>query len=63
MGAETDRNKNLGDAAGASSRGSEKQDKPDPEERTRGTNRDFDETEESANQGHGHPREERGTKS
>jgi hypothetical protein len=29
-------------------------------ERTAGTNRDFDETEEARNQGHGHPREERG---
>lgn len=29
---------------------------------TEGTNRDFDEQEESKNQGHGHPREERGTK-
>ena len=28
--------------------------------KTEGTNRDFDETRESANQGHGHPREERG---
>ncbi len=27
--------------------------------RTAGTNRDFDEKQESANQGHGHPREER----
>ena len=26
---------------------------------TEGTNRDFDETNESRNQGHGHPREER----
>jgi hypothetical protein len=29
-------------------------------ERTAGTDRDFDETGESRNQGHGHPREERG---
>jgi hypothetical protein len=29
-------------------------------DRTAGTNRDFDETDESRNQGHGHPREERG---
>ena len=28
--------------------------------RTAGTNRDFDEAGESRNQGHGHPREERG---
>lgn len=28
---------------------------------TEGTNRDFDETGESKNEGHGHPREERGT--
>jgi hypothetical protein len=28
--------------------------------KTEGTNRDFDETGESENQGHGHPREERG---
>ena len=28
--------------------------------KTEGTNRDFDERRESANQGHGHPREERG---
>ena len=27
--------------------------------RTAGTNRDFDDTREAANQGHGHPREER----
>ena len=32
----------------------------DHSSRTSGTNRDFDETQESANQGHGHPREERG---
>lgn len=31
------------------------------ESRTAGTNRDFDETQESKNQGHGHPREEPGT--
>ena len=31
--------------------------------KTAGTNRDFDETRESANQGHGHPREERGDRS
>ena len=30
------------------------------EQATRGTNRDFDQSEEAANQGHGHPREERG---
>lgn len=29
------------------------------ERATRGTNRDFDESGESHNQGHGHPREER----
>jgi hypothetical protein len=29
-------------------------------DRTAGTNRDFDETGESRNQRHGHPREERG---
>ena len=29
------------------------------ERATRGTNRDFDESGESINQGHGHPREER----
>ncbi len=28
--------------------------------KTEGTDRDFDERRESANQGHGHPREERG---
>jgi hypothetical protein len=28
--------------------------------RTEGTNRDYDESQRSANQGHGHPREERG---
>ena len=28
--------------------------------KTAGTDRDFDERRESANQGHGHPREERG---
>ena len=36
---------------------------PDREEqrsRTAGTNRDFDESGESRNQGHGHPRAERG---
>jgi hypothetical protein len=31
--------------------------------RTSGTNRDFDESNESDNQGHGHPREERGRSS
>ena len=30
--------------------------------KTAGTNRDFDESGESRNQGHGHPREERGVK-
>jgi hypothetical protein len=29
--------------------------------KTAGTNRDFDESGESVNQGHGHPREERGS--
>lgn len=29
-------------------------------DRTAGTNRDFDESGEAVNQGHGHPREERG---
>lgn len=29
-------------------------------ESTQGTNRDFDESGEARNQGHGHPREERG---
>ena len=33
---------------------------PQHNSRTEGTNRDFDESGESANQGHGHPREERG---
>ena len=32
-------------------------------DRTAGTNRDFDETGEARNQGHGHPREERGSHS
>jgi hypothetical protein len=32
------------------------------ERATRGTNRDADETGTSINQGHGHPREERGSK-
>ena len=30
---------------------------------TEGTNRDFDQSDRSVNQGHGHPREERGSKS
>ncbi|HEX2168331.1 MAG TPA: hypothetical protein VHG09_13940 [Longimicrobiales bacterium] len=29
--------------------------------KTEGTNRDFDESQQSDNQGHGHPREERST--
>jgi hypothetical protein len=32
---------------------------PDRNSKTAGTDRDFDESGESANQGHGHPREER----
>lgn len=34
---------------------------PKQNSKTEGTNRDFDESGESRNQGHGHPREERGT--
>ena len=30
-----------------------------PDQEAAGTNRDFDESQESKNQGHGHPREER----
>lgn len=33
---------------------------PDSNHATEGTDRDFDEQEVSKNQGHGHPREERG---
>jgi len=51
------RERSLGDAAGASRRGSPN--KPQPQSHTEGTNRDFDESGESANQAHGHPREER----
>jgi hypothetical protein len=36
--------------------------KQDGSSKTEGTNRDFDESGESQNQGHGHPREERGTR-
>ena len=54
--AETQRDQNQGDAKGASRRGEEAEQNA---KRTRGTNRDFDETNESDNQGHGHPREER----
>ena len=32
---------------------------PQQNSKTEGTNRDFDESRESKNQGHGHPREER----
>lgn len=49
------RERSLGDAPGASRRGSPN--KPEPQSHTEGTNRDFDE--QSENQGHGHPREER----
>lgn len=58
--ADSKRDKKLGDAAGAGSRGPDRGDQPDHDDRTAGTNRDFDETGESQNQGHGHPREERG---
>ena len=52
------RDTNLGDAAGASRRGEDaKQQKHS--RRTEGTNRDFDNSEQADNQGHGHPREER----
>lgn len=40
------------------SEGDDRQRKAD--QSARGTNRDFDESGESRNQGHGHPREERG---
>ena len=54
----------AGDVSGGSSkvRNSDAQDVKSKSGRTSGTNRDFDEKGESANQGHGHPREERGTK-
>jgi hypothetical protein len=51
------------DRAGSrTSGGTQENPSVDPKHRTRtaGTDRDFDETGESANQGHGHPREERG---
>lgn len=51
------RERQLGDAAGASRRGSAN--KPEPQVNTEGTNRDFDDSEQAENQGHGHPREER----
>jgi hypothetical protein len=54
--AETQRDINQGDAAGASQRGEEAERNA---KRTRGTNRDFDESGQSENQKHGHPREER----
>jgi hypothetical protein len=54
--AETQRDQNQGDAKGASRRGENAERNA---KRTRGTNRDFDETNQSDNQGHGHPREER----
>jgi hypothetical protein len=58
---DTNRDRSLGEAAGASRRGTEQQEsqKKKHASRTEGTNRDFDESEESANQAHGHPREER----
>lgn len=46
-GADQDQPENEGADFGTSERG------------TRGTNRDFDNSGESINQGHGHPREER----
>ena len=49
--------RSLGDASGASRRGSAN--KPEPQNTTEGTNRDFDDSERAENQGHGHPREER----
>ena len=54
--AETQRDQNQGDAKGASRRGEEAERNA---KRTRGTNRDFDETNQSENQAHGHPRDER----
>lgn len=54
--ADTQRDVNQGDATGASRKGEES---TRHTSRTSGTNRDFDETGESVNQKHGHPREER----
>jgi len=61
MGKKTQHDRSLGDAAGAGDRGTDRaQNESDKHSgRTAGTNRDFDETQESDNQGHGHPREER----
>lgn len=53
---DTQRDQSQGDAAGASQRGEEAEQNA---KRTRGTNRDFDESGQSDNQKHGHPREER----
>ena len=54
--AETRRDQNQGDATGADRRGAEAEQHA---KRTRGTNRDFDDSEQADNQKHGHPREER----
>ena len=54
---DTKQDRNLGEAAGASRRGADKDETQT--DKSRGTNRDFDESGESINQGHGHPREKR----
>jgi hypothetical protein len=54
--ADNQRDVKQGDASGASQRGDEAERHA---KRTRGTNRDFDESEQTDNQKHGHPREER----
>lgn len=45
-----------------SQEGNEREEFGTSERATRGTNRDFDDSGESRNQGHGHSREERGEK-
>jgi hypothetical protein len=54
----TQRDENLGRATGAGRRGDAAKEQKHAKH-TRGTNRDFDETGEADNSGHGHPREER----
>lgn len=54
----TDMGRTIQDDKGAS-RPDDEGGRPERNPRTEGSDRDFDESQESKNQGHGHPREER----
>lgn len=55
----TDLGKVVQDESGAKRPGTEADTGEDRSSRTAGTNRDYDESQEAKNQGHGHPRERR----